>query len=368
MKHSQYILSPFLPWFIGGLLIIVSSCSGQKEEVASILSTPEPGFTDSDWSVPKDQVFDAGPGKDGIPALENPYFVLADEATYLGDEDLIIGYKSGDDIRAYPHAILDWHEIVNDEINGDKVAITYCPLTGTGIGWNRVIDGRESTFGVSGLLYNTNLMPYDRATNSIWSQILNASVHGTLQDEKIGLFPLVETSWENWKSMYPETTVLSDNTGYARNYGNYPYGSYKWIENVLFPISTKDERIFAKERVLGVVMEWGTKVYRFEHIDSDASGKVNVILDSFGPQGLIVVGNKDFMVAYKITGVKGAMDFIPLQGELPLVFKDNLGNKYDVFGVVQKGTNLGERLEPVAAFMGYFFSFGTFYPVPEIFE
>lgn len=368
MKYSRYIFSLFLPWLISGLWISLSSCSGQKEEAANIISTPELNLTDSDWSVPKDQVFDAGPGWDGIPALEAPQFVLADEALYLGDEDLVMGYKSGDDIRAYPHVILDWHEIINDEINGDKLAVTYCPLTGTGIGWNRVINGRESTFGVSGLLYNTNLMPYDRATNSIWSQVLNASVHGTLQDKKVGLFPLVETTWKNWKNMYPETKVVSEDTGYSRNYGTYPYGSYKWIENVFFPISTKDERIFAKERVLGVVMEWGAKVYRFEHIDPDASGKVNVILDSFGPQALVVVGNKNFMVAYKMSGVKGAMDFIPLQDQLPLAFKDNLGNKYDVFGVVQEGRNLGERLELVTSFMGYFFSFGTFYPAPEIFE
>lgn len=358
----------FLPCLLCGLLLLLSFCSVDKENTSNIIPTPGSGLSDSDWSIPKNEVFDGGPGKDGIPALENPDFIPADQAKYLGDNDLVIGYKSGDDIRAYPHVILDWHEIINDEINGNKVAITYCPLTGTGIGWGRVINGKETTFGVSGLLYNTNLMPYDRQTNSIWSQMLNASVHGELQDKEIELFPLVETTWGNWKAMYPATKVVAEHTGYSRSYGRYPYGSYKQNESVFFPISVEDKRLFAKERVLGVIMDWGAKVYRFEHIDPESSGKINLILDVFGPQALIIAGNKDFMVAYKASGVHGAMDFIPLQDELPLLFKDNLGNKYDAFGVVWQGPNLHERLESVEAFMGYFFSFGTFYPSPEIFE
>ncbi|MFT7589046.1 MAG: hypothetical protein ACI959_001260, partial [Limisphaerales bacterium] len=122
------------------------------------------------------------------------------------------------------------------------------------------------------------------------------------------------------------------------------------------------------ERVLGVVMDWGAKLYRFESIDPDRRGKINVILDSFGPESLIIIGNEDFMVAYRTSGIIGAMEFTPLQEELPLVFKDDIGNKYDVFGVVQAGRNIGERLEAVNYFMGFFFSFGTFYPTPEIYD
>ena len=367
MKNSIPFAS-FLILFFCELLLIVSSCTKEEGTKTVIVPTPVNGSSDPNWSIPQDQVFDGGPGKDGIPALENPQFVEADEALYIGDKDLVIGYKSGDDIRAYPHAILDWHEIINDEINGDRIAITYCPLTGTAIGWGRIINGKETTFGVSGLLYNTNLIPYDRETNSLWSQLLNESVNGDLKDEKIQLFPLVETTWENWKKMYPETKVISEETGFSRTYGLYPYGSYKEIENVFFPISVKDERLFVKERVLGVIMDWGAKVYRFEHIDPDGSEKINLILDDFGPQALIIAGNKNFMVAYKRAGVLGAMNFIPLQDELPLIFKDNLGNKYDAFGIIQAGPNLGERLHPLESFIGFFFSFGTFYPTPEIYE
>ena len=137
----------------------------------------------STWSIPSNQVFDGGPGKDGIPALVNPAMVSSVQANYLTDNDLVIGFKVGDDVRAYPHQILDWHEIINDVVGEQPLAITYCPLTGTGIGWNRVISGNTTTFGVSGLLFNTNLIPYDRSTDSNWSQMKLECVNGQLIGE-----------------------------------------------------------------------------------------------------------------------------------------------------------------------------------------
>ncbi len=357
-------------WLVGLALAMLCNCA--KEEVTPPIRTHPPTTTNppsgNEWSVPKDEVFDGGPGKDGIPALENPMLITADEATFLRDDDLVVGYKSGNDIRAYPHLILDWHEIINDEVGMDKVAITYCPLTGSAIGWNRVLDGTETTFGVSGLLYNTNLMPYDRASNSTWSQMLNAGVHGSLQDRDIELYPLVETNWKTWREMYPETAVVSLETGYHRNYSLYPYGSYKENSGLFFPISVEDQRMFSKERVLGVILDWGAKIYRFQDIDPDGHGKIGLIYDTFGPQPILVVGNIDFMVAYKPFGIKDASEFSPLQNELPLVFKDNLGNKYDAFGVIQEGPNLGERLEEVESYIAFFFAFGTFYPTPELYQ
>src|SRR3990172_4124896 len=136
-------------------------------------STEVPG----DWLIPKDQIFDGGPGKDGIPALTNPQFASALSTSYLNNNDLVLIIKIGGEIRIYPHPILDWHEIINDDISGTKFTLTYCPLTGSGIAWNRVINGKETTFGVSGLLYNSNLIPYDRASNSNWSQMKMLSVN-----------------------------------------------------------------------------------------------------------------------------------------------------------------------------------------------
>ncbi|MEM6806653.1 MAG: DUF3179 domain-containing (seleno)protein, partial [Bacteroidota bacterium] len=124
-----------------------------------------------DWLVPQDEVFDGGPGKDGIPSIDEPRFIDADAANFISENDLVVGYADGNEAKAYPHVILDWHEIVNDETNNFPHAIVYCPLTGSATGWERTIDGKKTTFGVSGLLYNTNIIPYDRETDSNWSQM-----------------------------------------------------------------------------------------------------------------------------------------------------------------------------------------------------
>ncbi|WP_373496171.1 DUF3179 domain-containing (seleno)protein [Aquiflexum sp.] len=126
-----------------------------------------------EWLIPRDQVFDGGPGKDGIPALTNPELIQTSAASYLNDNDLILGFVNGGETRAYPHKILNWHEIINDDLGTESVSVIYCPLTGTGIGWDRNFTAGKTTFGVSGLLYNTNVIPYDRKTDTNWSQLWN---------------------------------------------------------------------------------------------------------------------------------------------------------------------------------------------------
>ena len=123
--------------------------------------------------------------------------------------------------------ILDWHEVVNDKLDNQFVTISYCPLTGTAFGWSSVANGAKSTFGVSGLLYNTNLILYDRNTDSNWSQLELKCVNGALIGDEPILESVVETNWGTWKKLYPNTKVLSLETGFDRNYNFYPYGDYK---------------------------------------------------------------------------------------------------------------------------------------------
>ena len=174
---------PRLHWHLL-LAALFFSASCAKEQIA-----------DTDWSIPTDDVRDGGPGKDGIPSVDNPQFSTAGEASYLSDNDLVIGMVNGTQVKAYPHPILDWHEIVNDELDGIAVAMTYCPLTGSGIAWDCELDGERTTFGVSGLLFESNLIPYDRKTNSNWSQMRLDCVNGPLQGQKINTFPIIETTW-----------------------------------------------------------------------------------------------------------------------------------------------------------------------------
>ena len=337
----------------GGLLV---SCSTSESGDLNTNPTDDQPAVFNEWSIPVADVFDGGPGRDGIPALENPGFTTADNASILFDTDLVLGYKNGDDIRAYQHIVLDWHEIVNDNIGDVSLAITYCPLTGTGIGWNRIVNGSETTFGVSGLLYNTNLIPFDRATSSNWSQILNESVNGQLLGEKVGLIQIVETDWKTWKDMYPDTKLLSLNTGFSRTYGVYPYVDYR-INNdfFIFPVPV-DDRLPSKERVLGIVDEDQAKVYRFEDLIAE-----NAIRDTFNGESYIIAGNENFMMAYGLKGDHETLEFNFVFNASEAILEDNEGNKWNIFGAAISGPRTGETLITGNAFMGYWFSFPAFY-------
>jgi len=325
------------------------------------------GNNGNSWLIPQDEVFDGGPGKDGIPAISDPKFIAVDEVDYLDDDDLVLGFTDGNEFRAYPHAILDWHEIINDDINGIKLAVTYCPLTGTGIGWDRIINGNETTFGVSGLLYNSNLIPYDRLTDSYWCQISYQSVNGSLIGEFAKSHYLVETSWKTWKEQFPDSKVVSTNTGFSRNYHTYPYGDYKTNDDrILFPVSTTNNSLPAKERVLAVV---GSNVARVYMLNSFAEG-TRVIHGSFLGQDIVVVGNKEknFIVAFENNLNGEAMNFSALEDEAEnFIFQDSRGNAYNLFGYVVSGPDEGSKLENINAFMAYWFSIEPFYQGIELF-
>ncbi len=225
----------------------------------------------SGWLVSLEEVFDAGVGVDGIPALEEPDFLgfrerdFLEQDFYLKDDDLVIGISVNGETRAYPHAILNWHEIVNDRIDEQNFAVIFCPLTGTGNCWNREVNGTTTTFGVSGLLYNNNIIPYDRTTGSRWSQLRGDCIYGELINDKAQEIRVVETSWGTWKSMYEVPKVLSLNTGYGRSYEESPYGDYPTDQELIFfPLRYQDNRLPPKERVLGIIGNESSKVYRFE--------------------------------------------------------------------------------------------------------
>lgn len=312
------------------------------------------GGVSGTWSIPVAKVFDGGPGKDGIPALTNPQMIDEGDVDFLKDTDLVIGYKDGNDIRAYSHIVLDWHEIVNDNIGKTSIAITYCPLTGTGIGWNRIIDEEETTFGVSGLLYNTNLIPYDRATDSNWSQILNESVNGKLRGSKAELIPLVETTWATWKKMFPNSQVISKNTGFDRDYGKSPYGDYATNnEFFLFPVDV-DPRLPSKQRVLALVDENKAKVYQHN--------LGTVTEDSFKEKNYLIVNGPTFMVAFEKSSNYDGLSFeYVYDGTSDIVLVDDQNNEWNIFGEAVSGPMAGEKLGEAPYFMAYWFSIPAFY-------
>lgn len=216
--------------------------------------------------IPLDQIVSGGPGKDGIPAILTPLFVRAPQATFLADEGRVLGLSRGTDAKAYPVKILNWHEIVNDTIGNQPVVITYCPLCGTGLGFEAVLRGRAYTFGVSGLLYQSDLLMYDHQTESLWSQIAMTAVTGPMTGTKLTPLFLEHTTWGEWRRSHPDTLILSTQTGHLRDYDRDPYLGYAQRPDLMFAVTHTDRRYHPKEWVLGVEVNGAFKAYPFTEL------------------------------------------------------------------------------------------------------
>jgi hypothetical protein len=220
--------------------------------------------------VPLDQIVSGGPPPDGIPSIDNPKFISVQEASkFLKDSELILGLNINGDIRAYPLQILVWHEIVNDNVGAVPVAISYCPLCFTNQVFNRTIDERVVVeFGTSGKLYNSNLVMYDRTSKSLWSQALAEGIVGKYAGTKLQRVPFDIAYWKEWKQLYPDSKILSRDTGSNRPYGVDPYGDYYTNSDVLFPVSNKDGRLNLKEIVVGLENKGQFKAYKQQEIEN----------------------------------------------------------------------------------------------------
>lgn len=258
---------------IGGLLILITAASGQSLN----------GFDLSNSSLPVNEILSGGPPRDGIPAIDRPKFIAANQAAFLGSNDRVLGIYHRGIARAYPIRILNWHEIVNDQFAGEAVVVSFCPLCGTGTAFS-TLHGKAKTFGVSGLLYNSDLLLYDRETESLWSQIAAKAIAGPLRGESLKLLPIVHTTWVDWRTRYPDTTVLSTDTGYSRDYQRSPYAGYENSDRLLFPVGRLDRRYHPKEQVIGVAINGHYKVYPFSELARTA-GEVS---DEIGGRKVLV--------------------------------------------------------------------------------
>lgn len=189
--------------------------------------------------------------RDCIRSLESPKYVSAESADHVADDDLVIGISVGADHRAYPTRILDRHEIVNDTIGGEPIAITWCPLCGSAVGIRREVAGSVTEFGVSGLLYNSDLVFYDRATETLWDQIEAKGIIGPLTGHELELVPVTVARWSRWREAHPKTRVLSEDTGFGIDYDRDPYARYRNSDGLMFPVSATDDRLRPKSVVYG---------------------------------------------------------------------------------------------------------------------
>ncbi len=220
----------------------------------------------SDALIPPSEIYSGGPPKDGIPAIDKPKFQAIAEAKELKPDDFVLGLSHNDIVRAYPIAIMNWHEIVNDRYGGEPVVVTYCPLCGSGVAYTARAGGMELELGVSGLLYNSDGLLYDRQTESLWSQMMSQAVTGPMRGVRLKMLPLVHISWSEWVAEHPDTLVLSRETGFSKDYSRDPYAGYVDSAGVFFPVAKKDPRYHPKERVLGVELEGKFRAYPFSEL------------------------------------------------------------------------------------------------------
>ncbi len=225
-------------------------------------------------SIPLSNVLGGGPPKDGIPAILNPGFDSVDEVSdWLDDEGLGIIYEGETVTRFYPYAILYWHEIVNDEVDSKNLAVTFCPLCGSAI----IFDRGDDVFGVSGKLWESNLLMYDKNTETLWSQIIGEAVVGDRTGETLPILDANVITFAEVKERFPDAEVLNQNTGHRRSYGASPYGNYEENNSLYFPVSNSDDAFHKKE--LFHIVNAGEKSVGFMRADLFEAGEAEVEVD-----------------------------------------------------------------------------------------
>ncbi|KAG2479965.1 MAG: hypothetical protein NPMRd3_170015 [Nitrosopumilales archaeon] len=311
--------------------------------------------------VPLEKIKSGGPPKDGIPSIDNPKFVPVSESQFVPDTTFVIGLDINGEKRAYPLFIMVWHEIVNDRVGGVPVAVTYCPLCFTNQVFERVIDGKEVEFGTSGKLYNSNLVMYDRLTDSYWSQALGVAITGELTGYELKRIPFDVISWADWKTLHPDTLVLTTETGHIRSYGVDPYGDYYTDPRILFPVEHEDDRMHPKELILGFHESDVYKAYKQDDVESAI-----VINDIFN--------NKPMMLVSLFSGDSRAFDRTVNDKVLTFDFVDNViidlesKSKWNYDGVAISGSMEGIQLVRLPFNPGFWFQWVAFHPDTEVYE
>ncbi len=326
------------------------------------------------------EIFSGGPPKDGIPALSNPKFVSVSEANnWLKPTEPIIFFQVGNDVRAYPIQILIWHEIVNDTVGGLPVAVTFCPLCNTAIAFERTVNGRVLDFGTTGRLRFSNLLMYDRQTESWWQQAIGQAIIGQLTGTTLVPRPASIVAWAAFKAAYPSGRVLSRDTGYDRPYGQNPYTGYDNVNQSPFlysgpPIPGK---LRPMARILIVDLNGEAVVYPF-----DVLKKVHVVNDTVGKTDVVVLWTPGTASPLDNTTVAGGRDIgsatvylRTLDGQHLTFTLDGAtfmdketDSTWDILGRATSGPLMGKVLTPVVATNSFWFAWAAYHPDTRVYQ
>jgi Protein of unknown function (DUF3179) len=319
--------------------------------------------------VPLDQIVSGGPPPDGIPSIDEPKFTSIQEADkYLEDSELVLGVNINGDVRAYPLQILVWHEIVNGKVGGVPVAVTYCPLCFTNQVFNStIVDDKGKTvvleFGTSGKLYNSNLVMYDRTTKSLWSQAMAQAIVGKLAGVKLERIPFDVAYWKEWKQLYPESKVLSRDTGSTRPYGADPYGDYYTNGDVLFPVSNSDDRLGLKEIVVGFENNGKYNAYKLQEIENK-----KVINDQVNGKSIALFSLHPFIIRAYDPVVDGQVIEFGYNANGQNFVDKKTGSLWNFEGKAISGQMKGKQLTRLPFDEGFWFEWVAFHPETELYQ
>jgi hypothetical protein len=314
--------------------------------------------------IPIDKIVSGGPPKDGIPSIDKPKFVSVQDANkFLQDGDLVIGLNINGDVRAYPQQILVWHEIVNDKVGDIPVAVTYCPLCFTSQVFKRTLDGQIVVeFGTSGKLYNSNLVMYDRTSQSYWSQALGQGIVRKYAGTKLERVPFDLANWKDWKQLFPNSKVLSIDTGFGRPYGADPYGNYYTSPDIYFPVSHADSRLGVKEIVIGLENNGTYRAYKLDQIETNKA-----ISDEIKGKSFTLFSLYPFMVRVYDNVIDGKLLTFAYDIKSGKIFDKQTGSEWNFDGDAIDGELKGKHLTRLPFDEGFWFEWVAFHPETEVY-
>ncbi len=390
--------APDDPWPQPDLLTpspLMGEGQGEGEPIASPTPVPTPDFdpaayfarsdptgrnpwrTDfSKHSVDYAEIL-LGQVRDGIPSIDNPKFApVSDDIDWLAEMEPVIAIEINGDARAYPLQIMTWHEIVNDVVGGEPVLVTFCPLCNTAIAFDRRMGNTINSFGVSGLLRYSDLIMYDRATDSWWQQILGEAIVGELTGTRLPQVPASIVSWADFRDNYPEGQVLTRDTGFTRQYGRNPYTGYDDINSSPFLFhGPEDGRLRPVERVATVELNGETVAYPFLRLEEipvvndDVGGTPIVVFHAPGTasalDGGLIANSRD-------VGATGVFD--RRLGDRTLTFRpdsgaftdEETGSTWNVLGRAVDGPLKDETLTPMVHANHFWFAWAAFKPETRV--
>jgi hypothetical protein len=341
------------------------------------LAAEWPNTDFSQRTVELDEIQSGGPPKDGIPAIDQPRFISTGAAgTWLNNDEPVIVVRIDDDARAYPLQILMYHEIVNDRVGGLPVAVTFCPLCNASIVFERELDGVTLDFGTTGRLRMSDLVMYDRQTESWWQQFTGKGIIGRYAGTELTEVRSQITSFADFRAAYPAGKVLSRATGFSRPYGHNPYRGYDNINQTPFLLDDPaDPRLPPMERVLGISVGEQHRVHPFSElerhpvINSEFVGVPYVVFTKDGVRSALDAGQiaesrtVPAAVAFRRSGVEGVYTFTVRDGR---IFDEQTGSEWNLFGESVAGSRAGEKLDPVPGGVHFAFAWLAFRPDTEV--